>query len=1216
MSAIELYIGTGLVEFSTDPQILYNYTQNEVNNPTVVKNSFSKTIVIEGTPSNNKLLGQYWNLERIEGAGGTGTVFNSSKKVEFNLFVNSQLYESGYVKLDSVKKNKGKIEYSITLYGGLGEFFYNLNTNDENGEKLKLSDLDFGTDLDFTINMATVKDAWDNIDNTSSKWNIINFMPAYNGLPDDFDADKCLINIKDTELPKSSYRDGKYYTPKRNFVLAELTQDMTDNEMRDYRSYLMRPAIKMNKIIQACCDPINNGGYEVVLDNEFFNNNNTYWADTWLTLPMISQLDLDNSQQELPTASLTGDTTTGENYGAECWQTFNLSMGEFAEETESVTLEGNIAVNGIYSYSSYMMFCGKNSDRSWDSWDCFGSLFCQLVAYNGDTVVGASQTYNLTTPIRHNGNLYYGSNSRYDGEGVYHPVAYNTNIYDRVGIFKYGGFTDENGNKMTFRFTIDKLASKPTTLKMRYFWGSNKQKRKKWGSNWFIDEPYDNSAVLPIFTDGVAAESIPPSDIKFTITKQDIKAVMGDSLGRTGTEIRKEHLLNTENSPCEYLLSYCKQFGLYFRKDLEERKIYIETRNKFYHRDKVYDLSKVIDRGKEITIKPLTFDTKWLQFNSQNEETQFDTAYRLSYGVDYGSKLVNTGYDFASEKNDILKDICIKGGIEGHEKSKFYVAYEKDNTLRNWMVGMTYSLYNGTDTEEVTPQFTVGRTYGLNEGEGMKYYDFLPKLQFHDKDYNGTDGNNVLVFFSGFKSVNTGRNININYILSDDTPSMVDLNEGTPCWLFSPTEFVNDERVCYKLDRLPVFERYRTINGSNSIISSLDYGAPRQLFVQKYEYDIARTIYDTYWKNYIEDLYSVNTKILTCYVLMDDKPNPEWLQRFYWFDNSIWRLNKITDWNVAGTTPTKMEFIKVQDIASYTNKDSKNVSNFSLTLNQYGVGAEGGTLIATIKAPFGQEWVLSWSEGIVPEITSGAGDATFFITVPPVYDNQFHRYTVTARADISSTVTISQNSESNINIVEVGEYVGKNVPEQGGAPIIRIESNYEWTLECDSDWVHPNMTSGRGTSYVQLTFDPTDSFSSRMVTIRVTDTTGNFGEWRKSQEQLSTVYYVAEGETKTFDMGASGIIWNTPDWITVIDNGNGTYSFTASRNPSSQRENGIIGTLPSTKGEGRQYAVKVIQEGIKHNYLTADPTNINVPSEGGTYTINVSSDLDWRIEVE
>ena len=141
MSAIELYIGTGLVEFSTDPQILYNYTQNEVNNPTVVKNSFSKTIVIEGTPSNNKLLGQYWNLERIEGAGGTGTVFNSSKKVEFNLFVNSQLYESGYVKLDSVKKNKGKIEYSITLYGGLGEFFYNLNTNDENGEKLNDSEI-------------------------------------------------------------------------------------------------------------------------------------------------------------------------------------------------------------------------------------------------------------------------------------------------------------------------------------------------------------------------------------------------------------------------------------------------------------------------------------------------------------------------------------------------------------------------------------------------------------------------------------------------------------------------------------------------------------------------------------------------------------------------------------------------------------------------------------------------------------------------------------------------------------------------------------------------------------------------------------------------------------------------------------------------------------------------------------------------------------------
>ena len=52
--AIRLFIGDREVEFSTPPQILFNYTQNDLTNPSVVKNSYTKTVKIEGTP-NNKL---------------------------------------------------------------------------------------------------------------------------------------------------------------------------------------------------------------------------------------------------------------------------------------------------------------------------------------------------------------------------------------------------------------------------------------------------------------------------------------------------------------------------------------------------------------------------------------------------------------------------------------------------------------------------------------------------------------------------------------------------------------------------------------------------------------------------------------------------------------------------------------------------------------------------------------------------------------------------------------------------------------------------------------------------------------------------------------------------------------------------------------------------------------------------------------------------------
>ena len=140
---IHLYIGDTEVEFTSKPEILYTYQVDDLTNPTVVKNSFSKTITIKGTKSNNHLFGHYWNVERMQvGGGGNGSnvYFNASKKMDFQLFVGTELYESGYVKLDEVRRVNDDYEYDITLYGGLGNFFYNLSISDD-GNEMKLSDL-------------------------------------------------------------------------------------------------------------------------------------------------------------------------------------------------------------------------------------------------------------------------------------------------------------------------------------------------------------------------------------------------------------------------------------------------------------------------------------------------------------------------------------------------------------------------------------------------------------------------------------------------------------------------------------------------------------------------------------------------------------------------------------------------------------------------------------------------------------------------------------------------------------------------------------------------------------------------------------------------------------------------------------------------------------------------------------------------------------------
>ena len=184
---ISLYIADHLVDLDEQSFILFNYTMEDLSNPTIVRNSFSQQITIKGTPNNNKIFGHVARLDRTTQYGGasSGVDFSASRKTPFVIFNEmNEIVESGYVKLDDVVRTKGLLEYKITLYGGLGSFFYGLSTN-EDGSKRTLADLDyFGHDgarvTSFNVQpdvFYTIKDAWKYLSGNNmthaSFWNII-----------------------------------------------------------------------------------------------------------------------------------------------------------------------------------------------------------------------------------------------------------------------------------------------------------------------------------------------------------------------------------------------------------------------------------------------------------------------------------------------------------------------------------------------------------------------------------------------------------------------------------------------------------------------------------------------------------------------------------------------------------------------------------------------------------------------------------------------------------------------------------------------------------------------------------------------------------------------------------------------------------------------------------------------------------------------------------
>ena len=301
---IALYIADQLVDLDEQTFILFNYTMEDMSNPAIVRNSFSQSVTLKGTPNNNKIFGGIWRSDRETiGGGTTGAYFDPTKKTSFTIYNElNEILESGYCKLDGISRKGVNVEYKVSLFGGLGAFFYALSY-DEKGNKRTLADLKFSgenaqeTELDFRITKESVLSAWKRLNgdkSQSSLWDIINFAPAYNGLPSgQFDAGKAIINAANAGL---SVPDG--YMTTGGFVVATLPMEYTEWETKDLRSYLQRPVIKMKSIIDSICKAYNNGGYEVELDDEFFSSANPYYNDTYLTLPIINTLSIASEKHE------------------------------------------------------------------------------------------------------------------------------------------------------------------------------------------------------------------------------------------------------------------------------------------------------------------------------------------------------------------------------------------------------------------------------------------------------------------------------------------------------------------------------------------------------------------------------------------------------------------------------------------------------------------------------------------------------------------------------------------------------------------------------------------------------------------------------------------------------------------------------------------------------------------------------------------------------
>ena len=307
---VSLYIAGMSVDLDEQSFILFNYTMEDLSNPTIVRNSFSKQVTLPGSANNDKIFGHIFRLDRETqyGSGMTGADFDVARRTPFVIYNEmNEIIEQGYIKLDEVTRSKSKVEYKVTLYGGLGSFFYQLMYG-EDGAKMTLADIRYlALDGNYTTipghlgsfgGWQMIQHCWNYLSNpegyalADKNWwcNIINFAPCYNGLPTEFSADKAVVNQTSfNNLPTLSPKSGA------SSNLMQMTNAHTEWEIKDLRWYLQRPIFRVKALFDAICDKENNGGYDVILDASFFNKSNDLYWNGWITLPLIPSADRQNA---------------------------------------------------------------------------------------------------------------------------------------------------------------------------------------------------------------------------------------------------------------------------------------------------------------------------------------------------------------------------------------------------------------------------------------------------------------------------------------------------------------------------------------------------------------------------------------------------------------------------------------------------------------------------------------------------------------------------------------------------------------------------------------------------------------------------------------------------------------------------------------------------------------------------------------------------------
>ncbi len=957
---ISLYIGDKEVDLADQSFILFNYTMDDLSNPTIVKNSFSQQITLPGTPTNNKVFGGIWRSDHEPGSGGTGVDFNPAVKTSFTIYNElNEILESGYCRMDQIVKKPGGVEYKVTLYGGLGGFLYNLAYNSD-GSKKTLADLSYlptSVDQNDDLVLGMYVDAQGRI--------LPSPTACYGGMVAVSPGDEVKIKNNGYLWMITAYKDGvvvpsagtsglySWVVPSGvNGMIITYRQSEADKTLlitRSGSSEELDYMINANAVLNAwerqagdtsksslwdilnfapCYDGIPGGSFDATKAIVKAGNVGLSVPDGYATNSGYVLCNLEDKYTCLEAHDL-------RSY-------LQRPVIRFKSIIDAIAASYN---NGGYTInldSSFFTSSNPYYEKTWMTLPLLNTLDLQVTDNNG-TLVPYIGTINI--PNGGNVSTSYKVHLEMNPAIMVQDVPSGSSLWlhcTELGatimtyiVFTATGYDSSDNPLASFTTYVGTIQPDDSTIPNMDIIGRfnsagewvgdpvsfdfEQQGLSKVVISWQFVATYfgDNPTHTPndheAFTSQTSFASVVTIDSYYqectglTNTWQSTSA----SSARSGVTITKRSLLSTDKSPADYLLSWCKMLGLVMVADKGTKKVTIMKRTTFYDGETIDLTGRVNISGDGVKVVPLAYDSKWYDFQLNYDAGEFANYYSNIYGRVFGSQRVNTGYEFNADAKDLLDGIAFRGAVEALENSKFFS-----------------DITNGS--AKIPSLFLDGGNYQLRDSEGnitdfplgvpvasaiswwnstAKTYDFYSKPQFHNAGKAAYEERDTLLFL---QSVINVASYTARIAVTDDNAIMLALNNNTPCWLLEDQLDNNAHQAVH----MPFFSRYYRVSGV--VNASLDFGIPAEIPIPDISVPSSASVYGQYWQKYVTDRYDDASKVMTCKVNLGGyRVDDALLRHFYYYDGAIWAMNRIINYSLTTYDDVECEFVKIQDKNNY-----------------------------------------------------------------------------------------------------------------------------------------------------------------------------------------------------------------------------------------------------------------------------------------------------------